>query len=351
MFSKALQSTVVIGLVSNKAANGDYTANPFNFHHFNMTKVNMKVNGVEYYGSPFSLDFGVNRNYAAAYGRIFEFIDKWLKGMGLDISLVDFKGYTCIVFSLDPCDFQEDYLNLVKHGRQKLANRFWNREPFIVVSKPDTNIPVYVIKPEYGKGKTKTKTVHRNLLLPIYSLPTEELVPHNKKERNSKCTSETNRVDDEIQIVESVKDTEDTGSVHDSSDESDSDSDYALMPFDQPGRYKAITSSSLNPSAEEFSPLSSIVSGSQGNQTQSSDMLNLSNGTGNASSTSETHSGLSSRHIDETLNTSSRLTQEQSSLTTQNSDISNEVRSVPERTHVSVEQFNEPVLRCTSRQS
>ncbi|CAG2235507.1 unnamed protein product [Mytilus edulis] len=178
-----------------------------------------------------------------------------------------------------------------------------------------------------------------------------ELVPHNKKERNSKCTSETNRVDDEIQIVESVKDTEDTGSVHDSSDESDSDSDYALMPFDQPGRYKAITSSSLNPSAEEFSPLSSIVSGSQGNQTQSSDMLNLSNGTGNASSTSETHSGLSSRHIDETLNTSSRLTQEQSSLTTQNSDISNEVRSVPERTHVSVEQFNEPVLRRTSRQS
>ncbi|CAG2226862.1 unnamed protein product [Mytilus edulis] len=133
-----------------------------------------------------------------------------------------------------------------------------------------------------------------------------ELVPHNKKERNSKCTSETNRVDDEIQIVESVKDTEDTGSVHDSSDESDSDSDYALMPFVQPG---------------------------------------------NASSISETHSGLSSRHIDETLNTSSRLTQEQSSLTTQNSDISNEVRSVPERTHVSVEQFNEPVLRRTSRQS
>ncbi|CAG2226845.1 unnamed protein product [Mytilus edulis] len=153
-----------------------------------------------------------------------------------------------------------------------------------------------------------------------------ELVPHNKKERNSKCTSETNRVDDEIQIVESVKDTEDTGSVHESSYESDSDSDYALMPFVQPGRYNAITSSSLNPSAED-------------------------NGTCYANSTSETHSGLSSRHIDETLNTSSRLTQEQSSLTTQNSDISNEVRSVPERTHVSVEQFNEPVLRRTSRQS
>ncbi|CAC5372606.1 unnamed protein product [Mytilus coruscus] len=170
----------------------------------------------------------------------------------------------------------------------------------------DINIPVYVIKPEYGKSKLKTKTVHRNLLLPIYSLPTEELVPQSKKERNSKCTSETNRVDDEIQIVESVKDTECTGSIHEYSDESDIDPDYALMPFVQPG---------------------------------------------NISSTSGTPTGLFSRHIDETLNTSSRLTQEQSSLIAQNSDISNEVSSVPESTHVPVEQFNEPVLRRTSRQS
>ncbi|CAC5391254.1 unnamed protein product [Mytilus coruscus] len=240
--------------------------------------------------------------------------------------------------------------NIHIKGRQKLANR-WNREPFIVVSKPDINIPVYVVKPEYGKSKSKTKTVHRNLLLAIYSLPTEELVPHSKKERNRKCTSETNRVDDEIQIVESVKDTECTGSIHEYSDQSDSDSDYALMPFVQPGQYKAIPSSSLNPSAEEFSPLSLIVSGSQRNQTHDSDIQNLSNGTGNASSTSGTHTGLSSEHIDETLNTSSRLTHEQSSLIAHNSDISNEASSVPESTHVPVEQFTKPVLRRTARQS
>ncbi|XP_063438723.1 uncharacterized protein F54H12.2-like [Mytilus trossulus] len=125
MFPKALPSKVVIGLVSQKAANGDYTANPFNFQHFNMTNVTMKVNGVEVYGSPLSLDFGVNRNYAAAYVRLFEISDKWLKDMGLNISLADFgKGYTFIVFSLDPCDFQEDYLNLVKHGNARLEIRF-----------------------------------------------------------------------------------------------------------------------------------------------------------------------------------------------------------------------------------
>ena len=143
-------------------------------------------------------------------------------------------------------------------------------------------------------------------------MPTEELVPHSKKERNSKCTSESNRVDDEIQIVESVKDIECTVSVLDYSDKSDSDSDDALMPFVQPGRYMTISSSSLNPSAEVFSPLSLIASEPQRNQTHNSDILNLSNGTGNAISTSGTHTGLSSGHIDETLNTNSRLTHEQS---------------------------------------
>ncbi|CAC5391273.1 unnamed protein product [Mytilus coruscus] len=207
----------------------------------------------------------------------------------------------------------------------------------------DTNIPVFVIRPEYGKSKSKTGTVHRNRLLPIYSLPNKELVPHSKKERNSKCTSESNRVDDETQILESVKDTECTGSVHEYSDESDSDSDDALTPFVQPGRYKAISSSSLNPSAEEFSPLISIASGFQSNQTHNSDTLNLSNGTGNANATSGTNTGLSSGHIEETLNTNSSFMHEQSSLIAQNSDISNEVGSVPKSTHVPVEQSNEPV--------
>lgn len=90
-----------------------------------MTNVTMKVNGVDIYGSPLSLDFGDNRNYTAAYVRLFEISDKWMKDLGLNIKLYDFgKGYTFIVFSLDPCDFQEDYLNLVRNGNARLEIRF-----------------------------------------------------------------------------------------------------------------------------------------------------------------------------------------------------------------------------------
>ena len=87
MFPRSLPSKVVLGLISQKAANGDYTANPFNFQHSNMTNVTMKVNGVEVYGSPLSLDFGNNRNYTSAYVRLFDISDKWMKDMGLNINL------------------------------------------------------------------------------------------------------------------------------------------------------------------------------------------------------------------------------------------------------------------------
>jgi hypothetical protein len=49
--------------------------------------------------------------------------------------------------------------NIHIRGKQKLANR-WNREPYVIDSQPDITIPVYVIRPEYVKGKLKPKTVH-----------------------------------------------------------------------------------------------------------------------------------------------------------------------------------------------
>lgn len=41
IFLRTLPNTVVFGLISQKAANGDYTENPFNFQHFNLTEVTL----------------------------------------------------------------------------------------------------------------------------------------------------------------------------------------------------------------------------------------------------------------------------------------------------------------------
>ena len=58
--------------------------------------------------------------------------------------------------------------NVAFKGKHKLENK-WGKEPFIIVSKPNPEIPVYVVRLEHG-GRLR-KTVHRNMLLPITSIP------------------------------------------------------------------------------------------------------------------------------------------------------------------------------------
>ena len=71
-------------------------------------------------------------------------------------------------------------------GKQKLANKL-ERDPYIVQSQPNLEIPVYIFKREHGTKQTRT--VHRNLLLPISSLPTREVM----KDKPENISSKTDR--------------------------------------------------------------------------------------------------------------------------------------------------------------
>ena len=86
-----------------------------------MAEVSLKVNGVEVYGTPQKLDFGVNRNYTAAIVRLFEiYVNASLSIPYKDVG----AGCSLIAFSLDPSlEFQEDFINLVKHGNARLEIR------------------------------------------------------------------------------------------------------------------------------------------------------------------------------------------------------------------------------------
>ena len=54
-------------------------------------------------------------------------------------------------------------------GKHKLANK-WEEDIYLVQSKPNADIPVYVVKKEKDGS---VKTLHRNLLLPVSNLPLE----------------------------------------------------------------------------------------------------------------------------------------------------------------------------------
>ena len=53
-------------------------------------------------------------------------------------------------------------------GKQKLADR-WESQPYMECRQPNEDIPVYVVRPDNARSK-KTRTLHRNLLLPFMSI-------------------------------------------------------------------------------------------------------------------------------------------------------------------------------------
>ena len=87
-------------------------------------------------------------------------------------------------------------------GKHKLANK-WESDPYIVLEQPNPDIPVFCIREENGIGK---KTLHRNLLLPIGTLPLE--FEEKRLDRSSPLKKENVHVVDHTSIQEGEEESE-----------------------------------------------------------------------------------------------------------------------------------------------
>ncbi|VDI60203.1 Hypothetical predicted protein [Mytilus galloprovincialis] len=142
--------------------------------------------------------------------------------------------------------------------KHKLQNK-WDRDPYIIESQPDPSIPVYILKPEHGRSRKVT--VHRNMILPIFSLPTEEIVREQSHSRSKKGKSPT-RPSLELQKDDIVKSDENDQTLNEVSDHSeedeDEDDDICVVVTRSPGIRDEDRNASLvlNPRAPEFLPTS-----------------------------------------------------------------------------------------------
>jgi transposase InsO family protein len=64
--------------------------------------------------------------------------------------------------------------NVKIRGKRKLADN-WEEDAYDVLEQPNKDIPVYKVKKENGTGSTRV--LHRNLLLPINTLPLDIQIP------------------------------------------------------------------------------------------------------------------------------------------------------------------------------
>jgi len=76
--------------------------------------------------------------------------------------------------------------NVGLQGRCKLSNR-WGDDIFVVVEQPNEDIPVFVVRRE-GRGKA-TKTLHRNMLLPVNFLPLPGVLDVKHEEKTKRQSS------------------------------------------------------------------------------------------------------------------------------------------------------------------
>ena len=122
--SGIMPNRILLAFTSTNAQNGQYKLNPFNFKHFNMQSLSIKVASQNVpYSSP--LEFRPSENYdiIEAYNSLFSGI----REAPNDITYQDYKnGYFIFAFDLTPDLCSSEHYNILKDGNMEIALKFNN---------------------------------------------------------------------------------------------------------------------------------------------------------------------------------------------------------------------------------
>jgi len=125
LFSGQLPTRIVVGLVDNRAFNGNRTLNPFNFQHFNLHEIALYLDGQQQHAvRPIEPNFA-NGQYIRAYNTMFAGTGKFGADEGLFIDRDDYgNGYALYAFDLTADLGEDDHFSLVRQGSVRLTLKF-----------------------------------------------------------------------------------------------------------------------------------------------------------------------------------------------------------------------------------
>ena len=129
LFSGQLPTRLIIGCVNNRAFNGDYKTNPFNFQHFSATELSLYLDGQQNALKPLVMDYS-NNLYINAYMGMYTGSGQSNEDEGNGVTRSDFaNGYTLYVFDLTPDLSECGTFNLTRSGCVRLAMKFASALP------------------------------------------------------------------------------------------------------------------------------------------------------------------------------------------------------------------------------
>lgn len=123
--SGAVPRRLILGLVTNKAFNGDYGVNPFNFHHHNLNFLAAYVDSQQIPSRALTPNFATEE-YIESYYSLFSGTGIHYSDEGNAISRTDYGyGYTLYALDLTPCmSASQDNWDLQRQGTIRIELRF-----------------------------------------------------------------------------------------------------------------------------------------------------------------------------------------------------------------------------------
>ena len=129
LFQGLLPRTLVISMVRTDAFNGSYSKNPYNFQHFDINTINLRVNGIAVPADSYMPDFE-NDIYMREYLELFRNTGTYRVDRGTAISYERFKkGCTFFAFDLTPDLCNSNHLHVSTPGVLSAEFNFKNALP------------------------------------------------------------------------------------------------------------------------------------------------------------------------------------------------------------------------------
>jgi hypothetical protein len=125
LYTGQLPKRCIVGFVKNRAFNGAYNLNPFNFEHFNLSFLSFYMDSIQIPSKPFTPQFN-NNLFIREYNSLFEGSGIFYKDVGIDISRYDYnQGYFLTAVDLTPdLSCHEGHWSILRNGNLRIELRF-----------------------------------------------------------------------------------------------------------------------------------------------------------------------------------------------------------------------------------
>ncbi|XP_045183462.2 uncharacterized protein F54H12.2-like [Mercenaria mercenaria] len=133
LFLGQLPKRIIIGMVKNSDMNGDERTNPFDFRHFNLSKLEVSIDGKTIHNKPYTPDFD-NGEYLRSYMSLYQATGALGVNRSIDLSMGEYKqGYTLWGFDLTADQGSEEgQLHPIKTGNMRIDIQFGEALPAVI---------------------------------------------------------------------------------------------------------------------------------------------------------------------------------------------------------------------------